>query len=285
MVVFIGVGGGSDLASCEILAHSFPSRKCSFITVMRPLTVSGVSDMTNTVLKYTGKPYMQSGTLQFARGEYAQYAVDENSECGMYFRHKFKPNTIGILLGGSELIETSAGIVRDLFLSDPDRSLIAVDTGGDSLRSLVPGMGDQDISDVLDGSIDSRDADSLRLACDVVSGPVRLYVFGPGADGETSQAGLDAACDWISSESAKVNSQQCRFVDRIPITSLAPFFPQVLQWANPVPGSTIWNILRALDADATTEISIIRREKQVSTIQAKFLQHYWVFDINCIDNK
>ena len=283
MVLFLGLGGGSDLATCYLVARSMKVEEASFITVFRPLIVDNTIDIRNSVRKYTGAAYMQKDEHHAGRTEYADFVEVQHSAHGVHFRHRRDFNTIGILLldagePSEELLQYTHELVRGLYEADCDKKLVAVDTGGDSLRDIVPGMGDRDISHLFDGSADNRDSDALRLAAEVTGVPVTLYVVGPGSDGETSLNGLTTANRWLSTKPHPSESS-INLINRGPISTLSRYFPFIQQWSDPSPGSTIWNIVTSLEKDTQDQVPIVRRGHELEPIPAMFLQEYWVFEL------
>jgi hypothetical protein len=278
MVVYVGIGGGSDVASCELIAKALNTHNFTLVTIMKPLEGANVVDMDNTILKYTGKPYMQQGRVQPARLEYSEFEFLGTSEGGRFLSTR-RPYIVGLLVAqspDSSVTRYAFGILTSLFESDPDREMIAVDTGGDSLRGIVPGMGDKDISNLFDGCIDTRDSDALRLLSTVVKGSVRLYVLGPGSDGETSPESLAFAAETIS---RSFNKPTCRFIQRGNMSEFTPYFHRVDAWNHPSPGSTIANILNALKCDPHENVTVYRRGNRVGTVPAHIMQQYLVIEV------
>ena len=282
MVIYIGVGGGSDLDTSRVLALWMKVQNPVFITIFRPLMIDSMIDLGNTILKYTGLPYMQNGVCQPCRAEYKSNRVVSPRKDVVYFCDDNMSNVFGLLLDGSgaceDICQFNKAFLAQLCATDSENKTIAVDTGGDALRGLVPGMGDRDISHLYDGVMDNRDRDALLLAAAVVDGPLALYVFGPGSDGETTTAGLKTAHQSISTLQ-KDSTSSCSLKHRGQISSMSSLFPFIPAWSSPTRGSTLSNILNALDKPTEAEVPIIRRGKDLGSIPAFFLQEYWVFEV------
>ena len=283
MTIFIGVGGGSDLSTARVLDLLMKTDNPVFITIFRPVRWNGgMHCMKNTILKYTGLPYKQNGVEQAARAEYKKFVAVRPNRHALYFRHADSYNVFGLLLEDRRenptLFQFNRDLLSDLYMRDPDKRLITVDTGGDSLRGIVTGMGDRDLSELFDGTIDDRDGDALFLASQVVGGPVTLYVVGPGSDGETTMRGLQAAHEWLDDADQHAASG-CRLTHRGRVSAFSSHFKSIDEWSHPNRGSTIWNIVNALDKTPDEQIPIVRRGRELDSVPAKFLQEYWVFDI------
>lgn len=286
-VAFIfGIGGGSDMASAQLVAMWAKYTEYALFTSFRPiLTADGVVNYDETVRKYTGMPYSSNGKIHGGHPQYTLWRVcDDGDGSSPTFYHSELDNMFGILVPPVTCTDAFAdccSAVRSLVSSlDPDwfnREIVAVDTGGDCLRGHIPGMGDRDISHLYSGEVDTRDRDTLIMLSKIFQvGRIRTIILGPGSDGETTNAGLREGLVCLRENTSKVT-----LIKQGLMSEFFEFFPSVPEWNDPVPGSTISNIRRA-KGDGLVEIH--RRGVLVGFVEKSFLDSFWIVEI-CIETK
>lgn len=148
-------------------------------------------------------------------------------------------------------------------------------------------QGDRDISHLFGGVVDSRDVDSLHLITEINGRPtVEITIFGPGSDGETSALGLEQATEVLvggGNDGNKIAASSVSLLEWGDISSkYSSGFRRITAWANPLRGSTISHILRAIASyegntisSENVSIEIERQGQVVSTVPAKFLTSFW----------
>jgi hypothetical protein len=145
-------------------------------------------------------------------------------------------------------------------------------------------QGDQDISHLFGGVVDTRDFDSLHLITEINGRPtVEITIFGPGADGETSMLGLQQAIEDLITKSTSASSK-VKLLEWGDISNkYSSGFQRIAAWTNPLRGSTISHILKAIascceDTTISSQNVIIEIERQgqvVSAVPAKCLASFW----------
>jgi len=273
MNVYVGIGGGSDIFSARLIGESTGEESNLYININRPLFSSGEFDALNTVRKYTGLPFTYAGISQPAIGEYVDY-VEVSEFPGLFYKSHTRHDMFALCFFSrtSSRHSDSVRVFTEFLKNHPDHKLVAVDTGGDCLRGLIPGMGNRDIANLFDGTPDTRDEDTLHLLQQLQSKqPLELFVLGPGADGETSSEGLEVAHRFIQEHAAVIRRGNMNdlFVDmhRIP------------EWKTPKEGSIIANITNAMNANPNDLIDIKRRGVVVGRAPAGIMRQFWVFKL------
>jgi len=307
-----GIGGGSDFNSACLIAKVLralkPDRNIVIITAYAPLLdlASPTTEFSSTMndetkLKYTGRRYSRfekNGMTWELRETDAisQYSssnmVSFHPDVPVFQDHRFTSqpdiSCFGLLVPPpdmtklfSDTLDALQAILTREFGEDANIACIAVDSGGDSLRGIVPGMGDVDISHLYAGVSDSRDRDALRIISMAGLIPkTKLIVFGPGSDGETSAAGLALANDYWATNSDYL-------IGKGHLSEFEPYWRDhesdeaLKAWVNPSVGSTISNMMTACSSeDGNAEISINRRGICVAKLPIQFPSSYWIIDIN-----
>ena len=278
---FFGIGGGSDFHSACLLAES---ENDVVLTALAPVVRSGVIDLQQTIRKYTGQTYSidDDGNMKQSP-QYASYAVINGDVEWPVFADSRRTLAYGILVVSKKHASGFAMCVASLkSIMCGCSATIAVDTGGDCLRGRLDGMGDIDISNLFDGIVDSRDVDSIDVIGEMSGYPMRVFVLGPGCDGETSREGLA-----VASASLKTNKlpARCQLVKEGNMSEFADRFSKVHGWSNPASGSTISNIQRSLTgSDPLEEMTIERRGTVASRVPAGFVRRYWILDLYSTDS-
>jgi hypothetical protein len=285
--IVLAIGGGSDMITAQVIGRSLQRGPFSVLTSFSPiLDAQGRIDVEESVKKYTGQPYRIRGEDREPTSPYVDWQVEWLPDTSLpIFKHIRFVHVYGVLVppvmfprAVSGASRTVTNLVQALILpANCPPHVIAVDTGGDCLRGIVPGMGDRDVSHLYDGVVDTRDFDTLRMAQDVFQlEHVRVYVVGPGADGETSAVGLVTARDAL-----KVSDGNSRLIHDGCMDELHEYITP--EWVSAPPGSTISNIRSAIKVPPTESIEIYRRGNRLAgTIPAVFLRSYWIIDVSTV---
>lgn len=274
---FFALGGGSDFYSAWLLAFDSDSLIITaFAPVMQDMTIS----IEQTVNKYTGRPYCSSGhDCKVSRDvEYTVFSLLESNTDWPIFVDSRRENSFGVLIPKGifvpETLASKAAI--QLLLGGRPHEIIAVDTGGDSLRGLVDGMGNRDVSGLYDGIVDSRDSDSIEIIKDITGGAFTLYVFGLGSDGETSDEGVSQALNCLERNASPG-------LQLLHVGSMSVFTDQmsaIHKWREPLESSTLRNIRRAMEFSDDSLVEIRRRGTVTNSIKTKYVSSYWVIRVS-----
>ena len=250
------------------------------LTALSPIVKNETIDWEQTVSKYTGHPFRSTpAAMEQVRPEYTFFVATSGGDPPIpFFNDTRRNNAYAVVVPPARLrddfnrcMEVIRSIVRD-------RKIVAVDTGGDSLRGLVAGMGDTDVSHLYCGEVDTRDHDSLQLLWTLTSIPVRLCVIGPGCDGESSNDGiLNALHD--------LRENRCDNVQLIREINLDGSFGQRIAnsgaWLTPSKGSTLDNINRGRkEADTSVVVPVVRKGVVVNNVRAQFLVSVLELDVH-----
>jgi hypothetical protein len=267
-----GLGGGSDFFSACVLAQDSDSM---IVTALSPILTDQKINVEETINKYTGKLSIPNSTA-IQKSKYDHFTVRESDNEWPILVDSRRVNSFGIIIPSRECVSERAACQALLIsLMGPSPHIVAVDTGGDSLRGIVPGMGDRDLS-YLYGGVDTRDADCIEILKNI---PGResftLYVMGPGSDGETTGDALYNALHDLKQNLVK--GVILKSVGKMKDFQRA--MNRVDGWKQPVPGSTLDNIRRAMMVGDDELVEIIRVGKAIDSVKAKFLSSYWVMEI------
>lgn len=263
MFIF-AIGGGSDFYSATLIARSLQFVDYTIFTSLAPEMLGDQIDIPSTIEKYSN------------RAEYTLFSEDG----WPLFRDNRGPSAYGLVVTSptaGEAFESMLAKFTQVFPARVvDSELIAVDTGGDSLRGLVGGMGQNDVSDIFDNRVDTRDVNTIEFIRRISSGPLELYILGPGSDGETTDSELVSA----SGDLRRNSIPKVKLIRMGSMFEFLPLFDEVKGWQNPTPGSTIANIRRAMDCDdEVVKVELERRGVMVGSVSAKFLRSYWKLSI------
>eukprot|EP01036_Dinobryon_divergens_P033672 gene33672-43519_t len=263
--IIFGLGGGSDFSSaCLIAAVETENEKARddiiILTAFAPIVIGGAIDLSQSIHKYTGMPYFVKTADKLTTSK--AYEVPSRS----LFPKEF-----------ALCVESLRSLIISNLSTDISPQILAVDTGGDCLRRLVNGMGDQDISHLFGGVVDTRDTDSLHLITEINGRPtVEITIFGPGADGETTALGLQLATEDLIKNKTASSSSNVKLLEWGNISNkYSSGFQRVAAWANPSRGSTISHIMKAIASCEDNTIEIERQGQVVSAVPAKFLASFW----------
>ena len=256
---YFAIGGGSDFFSACLLSRS---EEDFILTALGPVYRDGAIDLSRTMEKYLSREY------PFQTWERGTWPILVDSR---------RPHAFGVIVPNKTdpLFEECCVIVKNLI---GNREIEAVDTGGDSLRGILPGFGDVDVSYLFNGIRDTRDEDCILLIRSITRKPVRIVVLAPGADGETSQQGLS---EGIHALTDACDAKNITLISTGHISTLLLLSESKLGWEAPSPGSTIDNITRALTLDGTkSRISIIRRGHVLHEVPVDYLTSFFILDIH-----
>lgn len=269
-----GIGGGSDFDSAWLLADSDND---IIIVALAPLIFNGHLYLTETLRKYTGSEFLHPATRTLqSNPTYKCYTPNQYfSQPWPILDDSRRANSYGIIVPPPEHSQEFALCAAALEnMIEEGARITAVDTGGDCLRGLVPGMGDRDLSDLYGGSLDTRDADAIKLIYRTILNPFPIVILGPGADGETSRAGLTVAV-----EALQLNESGMELKRLGNVSEYSDRFLSVPSWNNPKDGSTISNICRGMAAVCPDEcVPIVRCGRIIEMIPAGFVRSYWVVE-------
>jgi hypothetical protein len=258
---FFAIGGGSDFFSACLLSRSDDDM---ILTALGPQYQDNSIDLPKTLQKYL------SGAYPFLRMEGSSWPV---------FLDTRRPLAFGVLVPNkaNPSYNECCLAVKKLVAS---REIEAVDTGGDSLRGLLPGFGDIDVSSLFGGCKDTRDEDCIALIHSITRKPVRLVILGPGSDGETSEEGLKQGINALAN---RPEGGRIRLVSKGCMSTLLSSKERNIGWIEPSPGSTIYNITRALDLGGnSSRIPIVRRGNVLHEIPVHSLTSFLIVEIHSI---
>lgn len=263
-----GIGGGSDFYTACSLAR--PSD--IILTSLSPIVIDNGINLAETVSKYTGKPYQLQGKgPQSAKKSYTCYSKHISPDLCMILNDARRPKSYGVVIPPQEFPEAFERCCSEVLQLLNGCTILAVDTGGDSLRGIVPNMGDNDISGLFGNTRDTRDSDSLRVIRIITKSCVDLIICGPGADGETKGESLDVA--WKSLSLRRL-TETYELVDEGSMLQLSQDIKGASGWKDPAPGSTISNIVRALESDDDFTV-IYRLGREVCKVRTILLRSFW----------
>jgi hypothetical protein len=266
MKYIFGIGGGSDFETACMVAETDDF----VLTALAPLLLSdGNIDWDQTLAKYTGRDFrMSSDSMWERRDIYKCFSVSHEEGSFPLLKDHRRPNSFGIFVPSRYSHVAFRLSLESLKFLVGSSEIVAVDTGGDSLRGLVPGMGDTDLSPVFGGAVDSRDVDALALIGQFVNGPFKLLVIGPGADGETSKRGLQTAFEALD----QARGASARLIRRGNILDLGQHFSRITDCMDYPEGSTLSNIKEALaHNNPTVDVPVTRVGRVVQFLPVYFL--------------
>ena len=270
MKCIFGIGGGSDFHTACLMAEPDDM----VVTALAPIyQQDGEIDWTQTINKYTGKPFHTGPSTNTQQNlTYTCYTLDGSPRQNRILQDCRRPNSFGLVVCSRKLVDEFIACAADFRDLVGDREIFAVDTGGDCLRDLVPGMGDTDISYLFGGSGDTRDRDSIELIRVITGKPVQISIVGPGSDGETSGEGIaNALEDLMRGLSSSVSLLRIRHCNEFKLR-----IERTPAWENPLEDSTLNNIKKGLSAKDTLErIPVVRKGVVVNHVEARHLSSIW----------
>ena len=258
MFIF-GIGGGSDYYSSQLVKHIMKPLSSTIFTSLAAMYVDGVLNLDLTIEKYKSR---------------SEFRISEIFNGWPLFIDCRAENAYGIVVPHRDDVESfnmlTTSFVQFFLPNGECPPCLAVDTGGDSLRGLVPGMGGHDIGHLFSNHVDDRDTVSLLLISVISQAPVCLYVLGPGSDGETRDNDLTNA---LISLYANACPRVC-LVKEGRMDEFYEVIPQVTGWDEPTVGSTIWNIRNATGGPSGQSM-ITRRGVEIFHVSNAHLKSYW----------
>lgn len=269
---FFGIGGGSDFNTAWLLCDP----RDIIITALAPIYSRGVIDIEETIRKYTGQPYSIDGNFELTGiTSYLCYSTERVAGAFPVLVDGRRPHSYGLIVPPHSHKDQFSQCCVKLQELAAGSDIVAVDTGGDSLRGLVGEMGNNDISHLFGGVRDTRDTDSICLLRRVTRESFRIYVCGPGSDGETTGASIIEALDILEHKSSGAGYE---LLCTGSMSEFGASFDRIPAWSHPIEGSTISNIMRALHTPSDW-CRVIRRGRAVSSVPSAILSSYWVLRI------
>jgi hypothetical protein len=269
MKCVFGIGGGSDFHT----ACLFAGDEDVVLTALAPVvSKNGAIDWFHTMTKYTGRPFCTAVSDSVKQNPAYTCFKEIDALAPYLLQDNRRSRAFGIVIPPCSMTDEMNACVARLRVLIGEAWIQAVDTGGDCLRGLLPGMGDTDISHLFGGTTDTRDSDAIELINRLTEKAVHIRIVGPGSDGETSQEGLISALDSL----LEGKSQKVRLLKNQSMKELKSVIDSSQGWESAREGSTLDNIKRAMaTVEGSDPIPIVRKGQVVNHIRAEHLASVW----------